>query len=228
MKVLNYIPLKRFMSRLYRNPIMEGLSLESVIQYMADFTALYGFPVLYKEDTAPIHIENYRGLLPSGIVNIIQVFDHKTKSYIRPTTATVSHIDRSSDLGDNTYRIQGNMIVTSHRNCELTVIYNTVPTDDDGIPMIPDNQIYLMVLESYIKQEYYELLAEQGKISFNILGMVKNDYAWKSGQLLSEFNIPSMDEMENISNMWNRMLVDTHQFQQGFKNMSNKENLLIH
>jgi len=41
--------------------------------------------------------------------------------------------------------------------------------DEEGLPMIPDNPIFLKTLELYIKKEYFTILFDMGKISPAVL-----------------------------------------------------------
>ena len=89
--------------------------------------------------------------------------------------------------------------------------------------MIPDNSIFLKALELYIKKEWFTIQFDMGKIAPAVLQNVQQEYAWKVGQLNTEFILPSVSEMEAISNMMNQLLPRTNEFRKGFKPLGNRE-----
>ena len=66
-----------------------------------------------------------------------------------------------------------------------------------------------------------------GKIQPAVLQNVQQDYAWKAGQCMSEFTIPSPSEMESITGLWNQLIPRVNEFKRGFKDLGNKEYLKI-
>ena len=70
-------------------------------------------------------------------------------------------------------------------------------------------------------------LFAQGKLNQNVLTHIEQQYAWNVGQLQSEFNIPSVQEMESIKNMWTSLLQYNNHFVRDFKYGNSNYNKIV-
>jgi hypothetical protein len=61
-----------------------------------------------------------------------------------------------------------------------------------------------------------------GKLQQGVLQNTQQEYAFKVAQCNNLFVIPSVSEMQTITNMLNNMLLSNKQFEQGFKRLGNK------
>jgi hypothetical protein len=65
--------------------------------------------------------------------------------------------------------VQGRILTTSSKCTTVDISYKALMIDEEGLPMIPDNPIFLKTLELYIKKEYFTILFDMGKISPAVL-----------------------------------------------------------
>lgn len=243
---MNYISINVIMDRLTRHPLMQDLTLETVIDYAVDFMRIVGIPKTFIDKIEPIDIENYRGELPCDLYKIIQIrplnlskidavdntqeqsqiLVDPRKPALRYSTDSfhMSPFNRGSDF---TYKQQGNCIITSFEKGVVEVAYKALPIDDNGYPLIPDDSTYTRALELYIKVQYFTIQYETGKITIQVLNKAEQNYAWAVGQAQSHMIMPSLDQMESISNLWNRLL-PTRGHMNGFVKESSREQLKIH
>jgi hypothetical protein len=163
----------------------------------------------------------YRSVLPRDLIQITAVKDSKSNQYLRHMSKHV--FDKSNN--NLTYKTQGNLIYTSFKDGKLELYYKALPTDENGVPLIPDNPIFLKALELYIKKEWFTILFDLGKINQQVLHNTQQEYAFKVAQCTNMFIIPSVSEMQTITNMLNKLLPDNRQFETGFKNLGVKEEL---
>lgn len=212
----NFIRLEEVLSRVLRHPLMQSMDYETGIQYVVDFIRTIGAPQTYIEKSKNLHIEGYRALMPNDLVDIIQVKSGNT--YLRSMSSS-----RKDKVDNNTFKTQGNIIYTSFKEGDITLYYRAIPIDENGAPLIPDNPIFLKALELYIKKEWFTILFDLGKIHQNILQNTQQEYAFKVAQCTNMFIIPSVSEMQTITNMFNRLLPNTRQFEQGFKGLGIKD-----
>ena len=99
--------------------------------------------------------------------------------------------------------------------------------DDDGYPLIPDNSSYERALEAYIKKQWFTIQYDLGKINPQIMMKADQDYAWAVGQAQTDLIMPTIDQMQSITNMWNSLL-DRREHATGFINQGTKEHIRIH
>ena len=216
---ITYINLKEIASRLTRHPLMIDLTFEAIIQYTIDFIGTLGLPPIYLDKVVTIDIDNYRASLPCDLVAIRQVKDSKNNISLRATTDTFHLLHEENESikrQEGTFKTQGNIIYTSFKKGSI---------DTEGLPLIPDNSIFLKALELYIKKEWFTILFDMNKISPAVLQNIQQEYAWKVGQLNTEFTLPSISEMEAISNMMSQLIPKTNEFRKGFKSLGNREYL---
>lgn len=222
-KEYQYVNIRRVLDELHRHPLLSDLTLEQVISYVVSFIGIFGMPRLYQDKEVIVTVDNHRGKLPCDLVSINQV-KKSDGICLRSMTDNFSPNDNNGEL---TFKTQGQILFTSLKTGELIISYKAIPVDEDGLPLLIDNPVFLKALESYIKREVFTILFDMGKVSPVVLQNTQQSYAWLAGQLQSEFTIPSVSEMESISRMWNTLIQRTGEFDNGFSSLGNKEHIKI-
>lgn len=222
------------MDRITRHPLLQDLPFETIVDYTVDFIRVVGTPKSFIEKVEIIPIKQYRGELPCDIYSIIQVrlITNECEKYrstaFRYSTNSFHFSNDKERIIDLTYKIQGNCIFTNIEECEIEIAYRALPTDEDGLPLIPDDSTYLRALDAYVKKQWFTIQFDLGKINPAILQKAEQDYAFYVGQAQSRMILPSIDEMESISNMWNTLVVRDNEHRKGFINSGTKEYIRIH
>lgn len=224
---LNFVSLREILSRVTRHPKLQGVDLETVIQYTLDYFALVGAPQMYEPKVAWVEINKYQGELPCDLVRIEQVRDVKTHVILRSMTDTFSGYSKCERIGAMTFRSQNRIITTSYEKGAVEVAYLAIKTDKDGIPMLPEG-IFTMALEAYIKLKVFEILADEDKIRPDTLKRAQQDYAWLNGKCVNMFKMPSESEMQTLGNMMHRLIPSTNEFEHGYKGLGDAEHFLVH
>ena len=218
----NYVSVKEILSRVMRNPLLQDLSIEAAIQYTLDFFAAMGLPNIYADKVTTICIDNFRGVLPCDLIAINQVRLARNGVCLRAMTDSFNgtHPD---DNGELSFKTQGSVIFTSFKTGDIEISYKAIPTDDGGLPLLPDNPVFLKTLELYIKKEWFTILFDMGKISPAVLQNTQQEYAFKAGQCNNEFMIPSVSEMEAFTRMYNTLIPRVNEFNKSFRHMGDRE-----
>lgn len=255
---IEYVSIQRVLDDLLDHPMLSDVSMEQVVRYVIRFMGLFGFPALYEDKIETVEIDNFRGALPCDLISIIQVRDQKNKLALRAMTDNFTpallpqredkegcccpndehttiiesmdgypckHLPRMSE---DSFKTQGRVIYTSFPKGAVEIAYKSIKTDEDGYPMIVDNEIYIAALEAYIKKQVFTIKFDQGKLNAAILQNAQQEYAWLAGQLHNEFMIPSVSEMESITRMLNTMIQPMRHFDNGFMNLGDREYLRRH
>lgn len=213
---MNYISIRQILDDLLADDMMKGLSLERAVNYAVEFIRVVGMPKAFEEKVEEIEIENYRGVLPCYFFEEIQVKGVKGPEYISMETAFHSKLAF-------TYKIQGNVIITSTKDSPIKLAYRAIKVDDDGFPLIPDNGTFARALELYIQKRYFTILFNSSKIPYNVLQNVQQEYAFYVGQAQSDLVRPSVDQMQSITNMWTSLLQRVHKHADGFASVNMPE-----
>lgn len=229
---MNYISINTLMDRITRSKLTKNIPLETVIDLTIEFIKLVGMPPIFEEKTECIEVIDYRAQLPCDFYKVIQVrlIVNNAPSYaLRSSTDSFHSSQYKYEYNDLTYKINNNIIFTSIDNCTIEVAYEAIPVDDNGYPLLPDEASFIKALSLYIKKYWFTDLFDQGDITGQVLTNVKQDYSFAVGQCQSALVMPSIDEMESISNMWNKMLpdvIDNHAT--GFIFNGTKEHIKTH
>lgn len=217
------------MDRLTRHPLLQDIPFETVVDYTVDFIRIVGTPPSFLDKTTIIDIVDYRGILPCDYYEMTQVrLNDGSKRTFRYTTDSFHMSNNKPELSDLTYKIQGNCIFTAPlEQGQIEIAYQAMPMDEEGYPLIPDNSSYSRALEAYIKREWFTILFDQGKLNGQVLARADQEYSFYVGQAQSEIIMPTIDQMEAISNMWNTLLPrDEHRH--GFLDSGTQSHIINH
>lgn len=244
---IQYTNIRRVLGDITEHPLLRDVTLEQAVRHTIRFISLHGYPQLYKDKIQNVGIKDFRGLLPCDLVSIIQVRDMKTHVCMRAMTDTFTpglrqepmEKERPRDLlnnmqmeyippkgesgGEPSFKTQGRIIFTSFPEGEVEIAYKAIPVDEDGFPLLIDNETYLNALEAYIKVRVFTVKFDTGKIAAGVLGNAQTEYAWAAHLLQSEMTMPSASEMESLTRFLNTMIKTVTQFDNGFKNLGDRE-----
>jgi hypothetical protein len=229
-KEVKYTSIKELMSRILRHPLLQEYTLEQAISHVLEFIGNLGFPELYNHKEATIKISDYKGKLPCDLIEIEMVKDNRTNLPLRKMTAVFNpggkyynHLRQEPQ-----YKTQNSTIFTSFPEGVIDIAYKAIPVDDEGYPLLIDNSKFLKALELYVKCQLFTTEFERGKVNAQVLQHTEQEYDWAIGKLSSEFKVPSPDEMESISNILSQRIYRTHEFDNRFESLGNREHILIH
>lgn len=231
--MVNYISIRQVLDDLLDHPLLQDLSLERAVNYAIHFIQIVGVPNEFEEKTALIDIKDYRGCLPCDYYDMIQVRTYKEGEYcprvFRYTTDSFHHSPKKedSDTWDLTYKLQNSIIYTSIKEGTIEIAYHAIKVDKEGYPMIPENSSFIQALELYIKKKVFTILFDQGKINNAVLQNTQQEYAWAVGQAQRDLTMPTIDQMESISNMWTQLLQRSNEHSKGMKSLGRREYIRV-
>lgn len=221
-----WINIKVILDRLLRHPLLQELQIESAVQYLVDFLGIMGLPTTYIDTIEEVSIKEYRGLLPCNLISINQVRWKEQNIYLRSMTDLFNG-SYSKENGEATFKTQGRVIFTSFKEGTLEISYKSIPVDNEGYPLLPDEPNFLRALELYIKKQWFTILFDIGKITPAVLQNTQQEYYAAAGACNNSFLIPSVSEMESIKGLMNQIIPRFNEFNHGFKHLGNKEHLRI-
>ena len=233
--------IRRVADRIMRHPLLRDVPFETILDYTVDFLQIVGAPSLFEEKTALLHVENYRCMLPCDYVSMIQVRtakkvdgiepNHRSHISYRYSTDSFHMSKEKPDVGrygtDLTYKIQGCVIYTSTKDTDIEIAYNAIATDGEGYPLLPDNPSFLRALEAYVKKQQFTILFDLGKLQPAILQNAQQEYAFYVGQCQTDMIMPSIDQMESLTNLWTSLIARANEHSKGFINSGSKEYLTV-
>ena len=242
-KEIKYTSIRRVLDDLIEDAHMENLTLEQVVRHTIRFIGKHGFPRFYQDKVDEVEIHEFRGLLPCDLISIQQVKDCKSGICLRSMTdnfpeAMIEPADHfhyaPERVGFNitrpelSFKTQGRIIYTNIKEGKVQVAYKAIPVDEDGFPLLLDNESYLDALEAYIAMKVIRNKFRQGKIPAAVYQDAQTEYGVAAKELLTEMTTPSVSEMQSITNMFNSLIPRVSEFYNGFKNMGDREYIRRH
>ena len=238
-KDIQYINIRIVLENLLDHPMLRGITLEQVVRWTIRFIGLHGFSKLYQDKITDVEIKEYRGMLPCDLISVVQVEDlHNglsmramTDVFTPALTASLPHSTyhlQDRCYGEGTFKTQGNIIYTSFPEGAVRVAYKAIPVDEDGFPLVIDNENYLAALEAYIKKQVFTVKFDTGKISAQVLRNAQLEYGDLAAQLISEFQQPSVAEAEALSRYTTSLIPRVREFENGFKTLGNRQYIRRH
>lgn len=219
--------IRRVLDDIMDHPMLRDVTLDQAVRYTVRFMQKVGCPFIFTEKCEVLEIHHYKAKLPCDFYKIIQVKDCHTGLCYRSATDSF-HMGHFKTSRDFTYKIQSNVLVSSVEEGFCEIAYLAMETDEDGFPVIPDDEVFLNALELYIKKERFQIIYDQGKLQLNQIEMVKQDYGFAVGQLMGRYNDLSTDEWESITNMMTQLIPNKWEHQEGYSRLGEKEIMRTH
>jgi len=231
----NYISINQIIDKVYRDfPFEKDIDIDSVVSWAGEALELIGAPGLFRdfitdgEDLPVVKIKNNRGKLPCSIIHLQSVFRKYGDTLIPMITST--DVAFQSDIqkrqsGQASYKLTNGYIHTSFKEGEVVIKGTTIMTDDDGLPMIPDNVKVIQAITSYIQERIGFKLLMLGKIDGGRYGLLQQERSWYMGAADTAIRMPNYDEFESWKNIFHKMILDQYQHNTRFISSNNQERI---
>jgi len=236
------VSLKVVLEKVLRD--FEGVITEiqwaDAVEWAAEAINLMGlYPSYVEKVSKEIVIENYRGELPCDISFIKMVRDFNTGStlirsfdqfhlsnHYRCDDEQVSDCDSCHSIP--TYITNNNYIFTSYKEGSIEIAYKGIATDEDNVPMIPDDTKYIRAVAGYIAERIGSKLYYQDKLTEGKLQRIERDRDWAFGSAKMQLSIPDIDTMESMKNRMLRLIPNINMHNNAFKLSSQPSKQINH
>lgn len=174
------ISLNAIVAKVYRDlGITEEYDLIDLIEWSVEALRFINAFQQYEIKDACIEICNYKTELPCDLVALLQVeangyqldkasnnnFNTKALGHglTNPYSYNLNDLDSLPlKLGrlyylsnGDSFKIEKGWIKTSFKEGTISIKYNSIETDENGLPLIPDDESYKEAITSYIKMKYF-------------------------------------------------------------------------
>ncbi len=237
------------MWKVMKHPLCEQLTYEEAAEYAMELLRLLGAPAAHENKLYSTELINYKASIPCDILTIngvryLDSSDPETSSasrFIAMREATdiyhfdpkehISEQDTEFDLRGNhrrsefTYKVQNGVIFTSMRDGCIEMAYKGLAIDEDGFPLIPDNEKVTLAMEYYILSRYLEPMYLMGKITDKAFNFIEQKRYWYLPAAQNSINMPNYDGMESVVNAINRLILDTTAHEKFYKKLGQQERI---
>lgn len=241
----NKISLKNIISKVYRDlDINEEYDVINIVEWGVEALRFINAFEQYEIKKECLKINNCRAELPCDFVALLSVehngiqldrgsnnkiFDTTRGNYTtKPYSYNLSQMDslplklgKLYTLGDkDNFIVENGWIKTSFEKGDVNIEYNSVPTDEDGIPLIPDDESYRAAITWYINMKYFytKAIKEDRYRWFYQDAEVKwNKYCNQSG---AKAMMPDIFTLENIKRNYISLLPSTSSYKVNFNDLN--------
>lgn len=230
----NLVSVKMIADRLMRNPLLKDLSYEFIVDNAIEVLRILEAPSIFITRREGLNVENYRALKPIDMMNIEGI----ARTDQGGTPVPLQHSEDISQeffhVGNNlpsrpedTYTVNTKYVNLNFETGKIHVIYKAIATDDECYPLILDNAVLLRCVESYIKWKWFDILNDMDMLSDRKLNKAETDYCFNVAQADANLILPSMDEMEALTNSITQILPSRTEFSRRFEFLGSQERLRL-
>lgn len=231
--------LKTILWKVLRHPLALELSYEEAAEHAVEAIRLIGAPLSFLDVVSPlITIANYKAALPLNLLNIkgvriITNDDNYDDGAIALRYATdVYHAGANCNPDSNddipyeyTYTVQNGVIFTSVPDGTIQISYKALPIDDEGFPLVPNEQKTMLALEYYILHRYLEPLWLIGKITDKAFNYIETKRHFYMAGADTSLKLQSVDQWESIMNTINRLIISDGAYKTFYKGSGERERI---
>lgn len=189
---IDYVGVPTILERVQRYPFPGEImySESDLIEWLGEAVETIGRMEMLVENYSIIQIENGSSRLPN-MSRLLEVSMSDTKEIL-------------ADVGNDefctlSYKIQKGVIYTSFEEGELYIKYMSMPLDEEGMPLIPNNEMVIKACEAFVLERigYKSFMA--GRLSGDKLTLLKRDkghYIEKARNVLVDTSPAAMRNLQ--------------------------------
>lgn len=222
----NFISIGYIFAKLGRDlNLNEELNESDIIDYVAEALAYIGAFGQYETKVSHLEVDNHKAKLPCDFYKIVlATYKNQPLSWQGAGLNTAYFCDDcklpATCCSDHSFYIKNNYIITSVENDDICLEYLAIPVDEDGIPMIPDDQYYIQAVTSYVTYRLFYRDWIKGRIPDKVFQKSESDWIFYCNSARGSANSPSLGQLERYKNILQRPFSDG-EFSRNFRGLNN-------
>lgn len=180
----------------------EEIPENDFIEWIAEALLHVGAYAQFQEKYIELEVDNFGAELPCDFYNLIKINNSYSSNYINKGLINEECSTSDYKMTSNGYNINFNKITTGYRYGSIGLTYMAFPVDQDGAPLIPDNQsykdlcfwkiVYQLAIRGYnfTNPQLKDINFSRQKLNFYTL------------QSRAEANMASPDMMNSLTRYW--------------------------
>lgn len=234
--ITNFVSINTVIAKLYRDlGINYDISESDVYEWCAEALGMIGAYSQYEEISECLTLTNGKAKLPCGFYKLVDI-NYKGRPVYWATNTNANNyqchdcrIPTCINSGcEFTFYLNDSYLISNiedKNNIEasICIVYLGVRTDEDGIPMIPDDVYYMKALVSYVTSMLDYQDWRKGKVPDKVFQKSEQDWLFYVNSARGSANMPNVQQLENLKNIFRRLLPITNDYKRGFKNFNKGE-----
>ena len=223
MAIYKNISSKYVIAKMYRDLGLEDPNYElDFIEWMGEALDFIGAASQLERKEKKLFVESFKAPLPQHFVQLLQLqYESEDSGWIYPKynpTSFNPHYRESENFYSpiqETYSLNPNYIVTSFEEGEIFISYLALPLDEDGYPLVPDNQYFREALFWYC---FKKMLMKGYQPKMQGMNYEFAEHQWKfyCTAARNKANYPDLGEYQRFADTWVGLIPAQRMFEKGF------------
>lgn len=221
--------IKSIIAGLYRDlGVNTEINEQEIVEWVAEALNLIGSYAQLEEVSSIITIANHRVLLPCGFLYPKDItFRGKSLSWSTKSAANNYQCEDCNRIPtcctDYNFYISDGYIHTSLPEGDLCIVYLSIPVDEEGYPLVPDNVYFDKALKAYCTYMLDRIQFRRGLIPDKVYQESKVDWLFYVNSARGSANMPDSAQMERLKRIWVRLIPKQGEYANGFRNIESAE-----
>ncbi len=122
-----------------------------------------------------------------------------------------------------TFDLNNNHITLSVKEGQVCMAYLAIPTDNEGLPLIPEDTSYQLAIKKYLTMKIDYIAWRKGELRSDIFQHSEQEWQWYVGQAGNKAKMPNIDQIEAIKNQTMRLLPKVNHHETFFRTLGSPE-----
>ena len=128
-----------------------------------------------------------------------------------------------SEFNPITFDLNNNNITLSVKEGKVCMAYLAIPTDEEGLPLIPEDTSYQLAVKKYLTMKVDYIAWRRGTLQQAVFEHSQQEWMWYVGQAGNKAKMPNLDQLEAIKNQTMRLLPKVNAHEIFFKSLGSPE-----
>jgi hypothetical protein len=227
--ITNFKSSKSLIAGLYRDlDLNVELSESSIIEWIGEALSMIGSYAQNKEVSTVLTVANHTVVLPCDFIYPKDITHNgKALSWSTKSAANNYKCDTCNAIPtcctDYNFYISDGCLNTSLESGDLCIVYQAIPVDEDGFPLVPDNVYFDKALKAYVTYMLDKIQFRRGLIPEVVFRMSEKDWYFYVNSARGSAYMPDAAQMDRLQKVWVRLIPKPHEFSNNFRNLENHE-----
>lgn len=234
--ITGYTSIKNVIAKLYRDlGINTEINEVHVVEWVAEILQKIGSYYQYSSVNKCIELdESGKALLPCDFYRLIDIHYSGIPLSWASKSAVTDYACQECNIcvgcTEDTFYISNGYLITNITPTStglttptICITYLGVPVDDEGYPLVPDDVYFIEACSKYVTYmlDYREW--RKGNLPDKVVAKSEQDYLWYVNSARGSANMPGAHQLENIKNIWVRLIPKQNEFKNSFTDLNKQE-----
>lgn len=212
------VSVKTIVERVYRRlGVNEDLPEDDMIEWVGEALLRIGAYVQFTPKVEILQVVSGKVELPCDFYKLSEItystndtfkqyLSWKNESFINSYFCDDCKIPLWKNPNEEYFMINNSYIYTSFDTGELCISYLAIPTDEDGYPMVPDEELVIDACSKYIIMNLDYREWRKGAIPDKVYEKSEREWHYGVSAARGALNMPNVHKLESIRNSIQRLI----------------------